>query len=251
MKIVITGSGNVATVLGRCFKKNNHQILQVISRNIEHASILAAELDCAAADLKDAVNTEADLYLFAVSDTALYDMAELFKLGDKLVVHTAGSVPMDILKDVSSNYAVLYPLQSLKKDLGEIKDIPFLIDANTEENLEIIEKLAKEINPQVERCTDDSRLKAHVAAVFINNFTNHLYHQAEDFCKKENINFNLLKPLLIETANRILTHSPADVLTGPAVRNDTFTLEKHLRALGNHPKQKYLYMKLTDSIISK
>jgi len=158
---------------------------------------------------------------------------------------------MDILKNVSSNYGVLYPLQSLKKDLEEIKEIPFLVDANSEENVGILENLAKEICPMVERCNDDTRLKAHVAAVFINNFTNHLYLQAEDFCNKEHINFDLLKPLLMETAHRILAHSPKEVLTGPAVRNDTFTLEKHLRALVNHPKQKYLYMKLTDSIISK
>lgn len=250
MKVVIIGSGNVATVLGRRFK-NHHTIVQVISRNIEHARVLAGELGSTAADLKDAVNTDADLYLFAISDTGLYDLAEMFRLGDKLAVHTAGSVPKDILKNVSSSYGVLYPLQSLKKDLEEISEIPFLVDGNTEENTVLLETLAKEICPLVERCTDDTRLKAHVAAVFINNFTNHLYLQAEDFCKKEHINFDLLKPLMIETANRILHHSPAEVLTGPAVRNDTFTLEKHLRALANHPKQKYLYMKLTDSIISK
>ncbi len=249
MKIVIIGSGNVATVLGRRFK-DHHQIVQVISRNIEHARILANEIGCAAADLKDAVNEDADLYLFAISDAGLYDVSELFKLGDKLAVHTAGSVPMNILKGISSNYGVLYPLQSLKKDLEIIKEIPFLVDGNTEENVAIIERMAMEICPLVERCTDDIRLKAHVAAVFINNFTNHLYLQAEDFCNKEQINFELLKPLLMETAHRIKDHSPREVLTGPAVRNDTFTLEKHLRALANHPKQKYLYMKLTDSIIS-
>ncbi len=250
MRIVIVGSGNVATVLGRRIKKTNHQIIQVISRQIEHAKELANELECGFADFSGK-QEEADLYLFAVTDGALLDMDKIFKLGDKLAIHTAGSVSKDLLQNISSNYGVLYPLQSLQKKLEEIKEIPFVVDGNNEATTLQIENFAKELDPVVSRGGDDARLKIHVAAVFINNFTNHLYLQAEDFCNKENLDFNLLKPLMMETAHRILTHSPKDVLTGPAVRNDVFTLEKHLRLLTNHPKQKYLYLKLTDSIINK
>jgi predicted short-subunit dehydrogenase-like oxidoreductase (DUF2520 family) len=251
MKIVLIGSGNVATILGRRIKKTQHQVIQVVSRNDLHARVLADELGCSFGSFESRLANEADMYLFAISDSVLYDMDKIYQLGDKLAVHTAGSVSKDVLKGVSANYGVLYPVQSLQKNLDEIREIPFLVDANTEENLVRIENFARELDPVVQRTNDDKRLKTHVAAVFINNFTNHLYLQAEDFCIKENIDFNLLKPLMMETAYRILTHSPKDVLTGPAVRNDTFTLERHLRSLANYPKQKYLYMKLTDSIISK
>ncbi len=250
MKIVIAGTGNVASVLGRRFLKAGHSIAQVLSRNASHAKILADEWETDHGDFNTAINKEADLYLFAVSDIALYDLDKYFSLGNKLVVHTAGSVSKEVLAKISNNYGVLYPLQSLRKDLKDTHQIPFLVDANTEDNLQIIESLALQLDPLVQRCDDDKRMKTHVAAVFINNFTNHLYAQSEDFCLKEHIDFDILKPLMMETATRILTHSPKEVLTGPAVRNDTFTLQKHLQVLSNHPKQKYLYMKLTDSIIT-
>jgi hypothetical protein len=139
---------------------------------------------------------KADLYLFALTDAALYDLEKYFSLGNKLVLHTAGSVSKDVLSKISENYGVLYPLQSLRKDLPELPSIPFLVDANTTSNLQIIESLALELDPLVQRCDDDKRMKTHVAAVFINNFTNHLYAQSEDFCKKENIDFGYFKALV-------------------------------------------------------
>ena len=249
MQIVIIGSGNVASVLGRLCKKNGHEIMQVISRDVNHAKLLAHELNCPFTDYARNMNTEAAFYLLAVTDAALYNLNKSIHLSNKPVVHTAGSVPMDVLKDVSVNYGVLYPLQSLRKEIDYTSEIPFLIDGNTEESKTLIEDFAKTLSANVSKASDDERLKLHVAAVIVSNFTNHLYALAQDFCKKENINFKLLAPLIKETAERVETISPAEAQTGPAVRKDAFTLDKHLRLLANHPELKYIYLKLTDSIM--
>lgn len=251
MNIVLIGSGNVATILGRLIKDTPHKVVQVISRNSGHAKILANKLNCSFTDLEGQLDLTADLYLFALTDMALHEMDKLFHLSDKLAVHTGGSVSKDELQKISSRYGILYPLQSLYKDMAVIPEIPFLVDGNNDETTMCIEQFARELSPIVSRTNDEERLKLHVAAVFVNNFTNHLYMQAAEFCEREHLDFNLLKPLITETAQRILTHSPKDVQTGPASRNDIFTLEKHLRSLTNYPKQKYLYLKLTDSIINK
>ncbi|MEP7256374.1 MAG: DUF2520 domain-containing protein [Ferruginibacter sp.] len=249
MRVVIIGSGNVASVLGRLIKQNGHEIVQVISRNAEHAQVLANDLQCPSSDNNSNVDMNAEIYLVAVNDGALYELNKSFHLGKKLILHTAGSVPIDILKDISLNYGVLYPLQSLRKEMDYSTDIPFLIDGNTEETITLTEDFARTISGTVAKASDEERLKLHVAAVIVSNFTNHLYALAADFCEKEKIDFKLLAPLIKETAQRVETHSPADVQTGPALRNDIFTLDKHLRLLSNHPKLKYIYLKLTDSIM--
>ncbi len=249
MQIVIIGSGNVAAVLGRLCKQSGNTIVQIVSRNANHAKLLADEFNCSFTDYSGEMNKEAQLYLVAVADTALHDMDTSINLGNKLILHTAGSVSKDVLKNVSVNYGVLYPLQSLRKEMEYANDIPLLIDGNTEETLTLIEDFAKTISSNVNKANDEQRLKLHVAAVVVSNFTNHLYKLAEDFCKKENVDFTLLAPLIKETAERIQHASPAAVQTGPAVRNDIFTIEKHLRIMADHPQLKYIYIKLTDSIM--
>lgn len=250
MKVVIVGSGNVATVLGRKIKKAGHEIIQVLNRTMSHAKALGEELGCAYTDNKYEIYMDADLYLLAVSDIVLYDMEKLTPIGTKLTVHTAGSVPMDVSEKVTLNYGILYPLQTLRKEMDDVADVPLLVNGNTPENTAIIEQFARTLSNTVSITNDEERLKLHVAAVIVSNFTNHLYALAEDFCKKENADFRMLMPLIQETARRVITHSPAKVQTGPAIRNDIFTLDKHLRLLTNYPKLKYVYLKLTDSIMN-
>jgi hypothetical protein len=249
MKIVLIGSGNTATVFGRLCKKNGHQVIQVMSRNEAHAKTLANELGCAWANYNGVTDMGADLYLVAINDSALFDLDKSFSLGNKLIAHTAGSVTIEVLKGISSHYGVLYPLQSLRKEM-EPASIPLLVDGNTEETAGYIESFAQTISPLVTRANDDSRLKLHVSGVVVNNFINHLYTMTEAFCQKEQVDFKLLLPLIQETTRRSTDFSPKDVQTGPAVRNDVFTLDKHLRVLATHPKLKYLYLKLTDSIMN-
>lgn len=249
MQVVIIGSGNVASVIGCLLKRHNHKIIQVISRHVNHAKILANELQCPYTDLYSNIDTSADVYLVAINDEALFSLKDHFHIGNKLVLHTAGSVSKDVLKEISINYGVLYPLQSLRKEMLYKNEIPFLIDGNSQENIGIISDFAKTISTKVTQASDEERIKLHVAAVVVSNFSNHLFALAEEFCKKENIDFKLLEPLIFETANRLSIYSPNEVQTGPAIRNDVFTLDKHIQLLQNHPRLKYMYLKLTESIM--
>jgi predicted short-subunit dehydrogenase-like oxidoreductase (DUF2520 family) len=250
MNIVIIGSGNVATVLGRKIKAAGHTVLQVVSRTAAHAKLLGDEMGCSHGDFT-AINKNGGLYIIAIADSALHTINTKVSLGNKLVVHTAGSVSKDVLQHVSSAYGVMYPLQSMRMEMPLLPQMPLLIDTNTADSFSQLEDFAKSISDTVTRSTDDERLKLHVAAVVVSNFTNHLYAHAQDFCEKEGVEFKTLLPLIKETACRMEMVPPKDLQTGPAVRNDVFTLDRHLKSLANHPKLKYLYIKLTDSIMSK
>ncbi|MEO5893810.1 MAG: DUF2520 domain-containing protein [Ferruginibacter sp.] len=251
MKVVIIGAGNVATVFGNIITKAGHEIIQVVNRNIVHAEILANNFGCAFTDDAKMLVTTADIYLVALSDTALNGINETYFLGDKVIVHTAGSVSKDVLKMVSVNYGVLYPLQSLRKENLDLQqDIPLLIDGNSDDTISMIEKFASTLSSIVAKANDEQRMKLHVAAVIVNNFSNHLYTLAADYCKKEGVDFNMLQPLIEETALRLRDHLPGDMQTGPAVRKDIATVDKHLRLLSQHPALKKLYLKISESIIN-
>ncbi|MEO5944505.1 MAG: DUF2520 domain-containing protein [Ferruginibacter sp.] len=250
MKIVLIGSGNVATVIGRLIMRSNHIVSQVISRNEMHAKELADELGAAYSDFTKPVQEDADIIIIAVSDSGIEHLFSSIIKNDKLVVHTAGAVAMEVLQQYSKNYGVLYPLQTLRKEMPEIPEIPFLIDGCNEWVFNIIGEFAYSISSNVKKANDEERLKLHAAAVIVNNFTNYLYSIAEDFCTQEHVDFNLLKPLIEETAHRIQNASPKNVQTGPAIRKDIKTLDKHLKLLNNYPKLKTTYLRLTDSIMN-
>lgn len=249
MNIVMIGSGNVAAVLGRKLKAAGHTIVQLYSRNASAASELAYELDSESTNYKSMIQKNADLYIIAVDDRSIADVTDDLRLPGKIVVHTAASVPMDVLKDVSEYYGVLYPLQSLRKDIGTITDIPLFVDGNDDYTKSRLQSLAATISrEQVGMAGDDDRAKLHVAAVVVNNFANHLYQLAADYCSKEGLDFKLLQPLIEETALRLRQHSPSEALTGPAVRHDKQTIEKHLEILNTHPKLRNIYLLMTESI---
>jgi len=249
MKIVIIGSGNVATVLGKVIKNAGHQIVQVLSRSEYNAKALANILECDYGDYITAQYKEADIYLFAVTDNALHHFDEHIHLKNKFVVHTAGSVSKDVLNSVSDKYGVIYPLQSLNKNKEELPEIPLLIDASSTDCLAYLKNFAVTISDNVAVAPDSERLKYHIAGVFVNNFTNHLYALTDDFCRQENIDFIKLMPLIEQTSNRIKKHSPKEVQTGPAIRQDLYTLGKHLKMLSADPDLKYIYLKLSESIL--
>jgi len=250
MDVVIIGSGNVATVLARKIKAAQHNIVQVVGRNAEHVSVLANEMGCRGGDFST-IDKNAALYIIAIADNALHSIGSKISLVNKLVVHTAGAVSKDVLATVSSHYGVMYPLQSLRMERPQLPEIPFLVDANNEVSLSALKDFASTLSNDVSKSNDAERLKLHVAAVVVSNFTNHLYAHAQDFCEKEGVAFSHLQPLIEETAIRMRQVPPKELQTGPAIRNDVFTLDRHLKTLAAHPKLKYLYIKLTDSIMSK
>ena len=248
MKITMIGSGQVATVLGRKIFASGHEIIQVFSHTKTHAQALAATFSCAYTSLWDELDPSADLFIAAISDHALPEMAQKLRLPNKLIVHTAGSVSRELLKPISKNYGVVYPLQSLRKELKEIPPLPLLVDGNKEDSLTLISDFAQSISNQVRQADDEERLKLHLAAVIVNNFSNHLYTLTEDFCGKEHVDFKLLFPLILETANRLQEISPAIAQTGPAVRRDDETIRVHVAMLEKYPSLRELYISLTRSI---
>lgn len=249
MDIVIIGSGNVAAVLGRKFKAAGHNITQVYSRNASAASELAYVLDTESTNYKSMISKSADVYLIAVNDDAIDEVADDLKLPGKVVAHTAASVPKEVLSNVSAHYGVFYPLQSLRKEMAVLPDVPVFFDGSDEIAKKKLETLARSISSeQVGEAGDDARARLHVAAVVVSNFTNHLYKLAEDYCRQEGLDFRQLQPLIEETALRLRNSSAAAAQTGPALRHDKETIQKHLELLGSHPQLKNIYLMLTESI---
>jgi predicted short-subunit dehydrogenase-like oxidoreductase (DUF2520 family) len=175
-------------------------------------------------------------------------VAGQLQLAKRLVVHTAGSVPMDVLKNASPNYGILYPLQSLRKEMEKLPEIPFLIDGNTPDDLAVIGEFSSTLSNQVQKANDEQRSKIHLAAVMVSNFTNHLYALAHQYCQREQLDFNMLLPLIISIAERLRDFEPAAVQTGPAARRDERTINKHLELLNDHPQLREFYWLFTKSI---
>lgn len=249
MDIVIIGSGNTAAVLGRKFKEAGHKIIQVVGRNAAAASELAYEWDTESANYMSLLNQNAEVYIIAVADDALEEVARQIKLPGKVVAHTAGAISKEALKNVSSHYGVFYPLQSLRKEISSLPDTPIFFEGNDKFAITVLEKLARSVSfekPVVAGA--DDRLKLHVAAVIVNNFTNYLYALAEKYCQKEGIDFRQLLPLIEETVQRLKTTSPSQSMTGPAIRHDQETIQKHIELLKDHPHLQKIYGKLTQSI---
>lgn len=245
MRVTLIGSGNIATVLGKKMMESGHTIVQVYSRNTDHAKTLADQLS---AEAVDEISDNADMYIVAVADDALQNISSWMKPVNGFVVHTAGSVSIDVLKDVSPNYGVLWPLQSIRKETGKTPVLPVLIDANNPWNKMKLKGFAQSFADSVAEANDEQRRKLHLAAVITNNFSNYIFSLTEKYCIDEGIDFNLMIPLLAETVSRMQDHSPSDLQTGPAIRNDASTIEKHRELLENYPDLLELYNFFTDRI---
>jgi predicted short-subunit dehydrogenase-like oxidoreductase (DUF2520 family) len=248
MRVVIIGSGNVATVLGRRVLLAGHEIGQVVARNAGHAASLAGELGGSWSDDWANIRRDAGLYIVALSDSALLSFSSRVSLPDKLVAHTAGAVAQGVLINTSKQSGVLYPLQSLSKEAGSIPEIPFLVSGNSPDSLQRITAFARGLSEQVVEADDSTRLKLHLAGVLVNNFSNHLYTLAAEFCGQEGIDFKLLLPLIMETASRLAYMSPLEAQTGPAARGDETTIEKHINLLDNYDDIRDLYRLFTIQI---
>jgi predicted short-subunit dehydrogenase-like oxidoreductase (DUF2520 family) len=248
MKAVIIGSGNVATAMGDRLLSAGHAIVQIAARRAEAAAPLAQKWGSAYTTEWERVDREADIYIVALSDRVLPELSKHLSLSGRLVVHTAGAAPAAVLRGVSERCGVLYPLQSLRKEMRPVPELPLLIDACRSEDLPVIEGVARSLSRLVAHADDAERLRYHVAAVVVNNFTNHLYTLAADFCRKEGIDFGLLLPIIRETAARLESHPPKETQTGPAIRGDRATVEKHLDLLANYHDLKELYQLFTIQI---
>lgn len=245
LKAVIIGSGNVAQHLIKAFLNSEKiELVQAYARNHQALThILASD------KIIDSLNniTDADIYIIAVSDDAITDISSQLPFTDKFVVHTSGSVSLEQLH-IKNRRGVFYPLQTFSKNKEvDFHKIPLCLESEQDNDYKILEETAKAISPLLYTIDSKQRQALHVAAVFVNNFTNYMYTIGDQICDENVIPFDILKPLIQETADKIELLSPIEAQTGPAKRKDKQTIEKHLNFLTDD-NQKAIYTLLTQSI---
>lgn len=248
MNLTLIGSGNVAWVLGHKFRSAGHRIMQVISPQEDHARQLAEEFSVPWSNDLEAIDLDTDIVIIAVKDTAIRLLNDHLRLGSPMVVHTAGAIPLDAIKDVSPDIGVFYPLQTLRKNFNPSADVPLLLEANNQATEKKLMELASSISGKVVWMSSEERLKMHVAGVFCNNFTNRLIALCENFCQNESLDFSLLLPIIQETFDRISTAKALDCQTGPAKRGDLSTMKMHELVLEKYPEMLQLYEIFSEGI---
>jgi len=247
-KIAIVGSGNVAWHLSEIFNEKTIEVTEVCSRNQEEAKKIATAIQAKHIKKLKNIGENADLIILAVSDDAIEKVCKKLKCKNKIVAHTSGIANTQLLKACSKNFACFYPLQTFTKyHKVDFSQIPVLISANNIETENTLKDLANLISLKVEVISDIQRQKLHLSAVIVNNFTNHLYTLSSNYLAKNTIDFELLKPLIQETVNKISSNNPKVNQTGPAKRNDVKTIEKHFNLIEDEDL-KEIYKILTLSI---
>lgn len=253
MKITFIGAGNVAWHLAKRLHKKGFSIIQIFSRDIQNALAITKKTGGQAVNNLEVITPEADLYILAVKDDIIGKIAQLLTeqpfFSSKLVVHTSGAVSMDILAPYFEQYGVFYPLQTLTKGRKvKFSKIPLCINTNSEHSKKTLLEIGKKISKKVGLVSDEERAVLHIAAVFTNNFANHLFYIGHQILEKEQIDFSYLYPLLEETVYKVKDKSPYEMQTGPAKRGDQATITKHLAYLSKFPEYSNLYELLTKSI---
>lgn len=252
-KITIIGAGNVATHLGKSFAINNYLINQVYSHSIENAKSLATEVSSEATNNIAELKADSDFYIICVKDDVINELIKRIPFKDKLIAHTSGSVSMDAFKENNFlNYGIFYPLQTFSKNKEvDLNKVPFCIEgANPTTEKELI-GLAQQLTSKAYSISSEQRKVVHLAAVFACNFSNFMYTIADDITSKHNINFEILKPLILETAKKINNDSPFSMQTGPATRNDQEIIKNHIHMLADNKDYQDIYELITQSIIDK
>jgi len=244
MKTVIIGSGNVAYHLAKAFIQNNIKVDQIFGRNENELPKISNEFDI---PYSTENLDEAELYIIAVSDSAVENVSELIKNENALVAHTSGSLPKEILK---GNYrkASFYPLQTFSKTKNlDYSKIPFFIEADNQIDEKSLFELASIISDSVEVSTYEKRKYIHLTAVFACNFVNHLFARAKEISDSQDLDFNYFLPLINETFEKIQHIEPKLAQTGPAVRGDERVLKLHEELIKNE-EQLHIYKTLNESI---
>ncbi|MCB2221701.1 MAG: DUF2520 domain-containing protein [Bacteroidetes bacterium] len=247
--IVLIGAGNVATHLGYALEKGGFQIVQVYSRTKAAAQKLADDLYTDFTTDLHSIRKDGDLYIISVRDSAVKNIAEQLQIAPNPVVHTSGSLDLEILKQTSDRRGVFYPLQTFSKSRNtQFKTIPICLEANSEELLAELENMAGKISDHVQRINTERRRILHLAAVFACNFPNFMYTIAEEIVEQGDFNFDILRPLIKETTEKIMINLPIESQTGPAIRNDQNIMNKHLEMLQAYPAYQKLYEMISREI---
>ena len=244
VSVVIVGTGNVAKHLFDAFQTSKKvKVSQVIGRSKSKLQYFENRT-ATTSNFKDVISS--GIVIIAISDDFIGEVSSNFDKSDSLVVHTSGSVSMSEL--TTKRKGVFYPLQTFTESLQvNFKSIPICIEAENESDLKLLELVGKAISENVATISSEQRKSLHLSAVFVNNFTNHLYQIGQEICEANNLSFDLLKPLITETSNKIDGIAPKEAQTGPARRNDMGTIHTQLSLL-KKKEHREVYKTMTNSI---
>ena len=243
------GSGNMATFLALRLKEAGHTILQIISPHILHAQTLADQVHADATTDISQIRSDAEVVILAVPDDTLRQLAQSLKLPNQIVIHTAGSVPASILSGVSEKYACIWSIYSIQKEKIPVhRNIPMVVSSQEAKTLELAQTLAKDISDVVYMLDDAQKSWAHLGAVIANNFSNHLMVVCEHLMQDHHIPFELFRPIIQDTVEKLSHRSPKTLQSGPAIRGDEQTINAQMQMLSDYPMFARLYEILSRSI---
>ena len=247
--IILIGAGNLASHLAPALTGAGYNLLQVYSRSEQSAMELAEKNNTKwTTDLGD-LDPEAEILIYAVSDSIMPQLFCQIELSKRIMIHTAGSIPADVFRGVARDYGVLYPVMTFSRGRDmDFRKVPVCIEGNNDNSLQVLEKMAGRLSNHVVHMDSEQRKKLHLAGIIASNFSNHMYRLSADYLREQDLDPVLLKPLIQETAVKILEMDPAEAQTGPARRNDTSVIEDHLEMLKDRPELQKLYTFVSDSI---
>lgn len=249
LNFCFVGAGNLATQLSKAFRKNGYKITQVFSRTEQSAKTLADSLSSNYTTSVKEIDENADIYFVALKDSVFDEVLSKIDFKNKLVVHCSGSLPLSALEKYSENTGVFYPLQTFSKTREvDFSEIPIFIESSSIQNKTLLLQIANEISGSVAEINSEKRRFLHIAAVFVCNFVNHLYAIGAEILKSNDIPFDVLKPLIMETAGKVLELEPEKAQTGPAVRFDENIINSHLNELKEFSDYQQLYRSISKSI---
>jgi len=245
----IIGSGNVATQLGLALLQSNIAVKEVWSRNYQHAKRLSSTLKSNHLDALNKLDDNIDFCFICVKDDAIANIVAQLHFQQALVVHTSGSTSLKLLANCSTHIGVLYPVQTFSQtQYVSCKSIPLAIGANSSEALDLLRSVAEKLSTTILTLNSEQRKQLHLAAVIASNFSNYMYAMAEQLLKNHQIPFDVLKPLILETAQKIQSSSPLQTQTGPAIRGDVNIIAQHLAMLKDAPHTQLLYQMISERI---
>jgi predicted short-subunit dehydrogenase-like oxidoreductase (DUF2520 family) len=249
------GSGNVATHLAQTLFQKGVIIRQICSAMLANAALLADKVNAEPVDHIDNLNEDIDIIFCCTKDDLIQKIATKIARSKKIksIVHTSGTVGLEVFNEIQSDFeavGIFYPLQTFSKYIAvDFSEIPIGI---TTKNIFFEKQLleaAEKITHRAFIISDEDRQHLHLSAVLVNNFVNHLFAIAQHYCKEHHLDFNLLKPLIHQTINKIDIIPPIEAQTGPAKRKDFNIINKHLSMLNNDLLTKNIYQALTESIV--
>jgi predicted short-subunit dehydrogenase-like oxidoreductase (DUF2520 family) len=248
-KTIIVGAGKLAWHLGPALKNAGFRIIQVYSRTLSSSAAFGLHLDVPWTTDVNMLKEDAELVIFCITDKALEGLLTQILLNDVFMIHTAGSLPSNVFENWTSDFGVLYPLMTFTKTRSiDFRTVPVCIEANNQENEDRLKNIAEKISDNVSVVNFENRKILHMAAIFACNFTNHMYRFAYDILALQEFDFGILKPLIIETAKKVLEMSPHEAQTGPASRHDKNILTVHQLMLQDQPEWQKIYTFVSESI---